>query len=52
MDDIDLVNSKTKEICEKTDIDSENSGLLESEILESEFILQVFKKLSEIESIF
>ena len=50
MADIDLANSKINEICEKADIDLENSCLQESEILESEFILQVFKKLSEIES--
>ena len=51
MADIDLANSKINEICEKADIDLENSGWLESEILESEFISQVFKKLSEIENI-
>ena len=51
MADIDLANSKINEICEKVDINSENSELLESEILEFEFISQVFKKLSEIESI-
>ena len=51
MANIDLANSKINEICKKVDIDFENSGLLESEILESDFISQVFTKLSEIESI-
>ena len=51
MTDIDQASSEINEICEKADIDLENNGLLESEILESEFISQVFKKLSEIESI-
>ena len=51
MADIDQVNSKINEICEKADIDSENSSLRESENLKSDFIAQVFKKLSEIESI-
>ena len=46
MTDIDLANSKINEICEKADIDLENIGLLESEILKCEFISQVFKKLS------
>ncbi len=35
--DIDLENSEINEIHEKAHIDLENSGLLESEILESEF---------------
>ena len=51
MADIDLAYYKINENCEKADIDLENSGLQESEILECEFISQVFKKLSEIESI-
>ena len=51
MADIDLANSKINKIYEKADIDLENNGLLESEILLSEFISQVFKNLSEIESI-
>ena len=51
MADIELANSKINEICEKTDIDLEHSGSLESKILKSQFITQVFKKLSEIESI-
>ena len=38
MADIDQANSKINKICEKADIDLENSGLLESEILESGFI--------------
>ena len=51
MADIDRANSRINEICEKSDIDLENGGLLDSEILESVFISQVFKMLSEIESI-
>ena len=46
MADIDLANSKINEICEKADINLEYSGLLESEILESEFVSQVYKKFS------
>ena len=38
MADIDQANSKINEICDKADIDLENSGLRESEHLESEFI--------------
>ena len=38
MPDIDLANSKINEIYEKADIDLENSGLLESEILKCELI--------------
>ena len=51
MANIDQADSKINEICVKADIDLENSVLPESEILESAFISQVFKKLSEIESI-
>ena len=51
MADIKLANSKKREIWKKVDIDLENNGYLESKILEFEFITQVFKKLSEIESI-
>ena len=48
---INQANSKINKICGKADIDLETSGLLESEILECEFISQVFKNISEIESI-
>ena len=41
MADINLAISKINEICEKADIDLKNNGLLESEILECEFISQV-----------
>lgn len=47
--EVDAINTKISEACEKADINLEKSGMLEDEQLGAEFVYNIFKRLTGLE---
>lgn len=47
--EVDVINNRISEACEKADINLEDSGMLEDEKLQAEFVYNIFKRLTELE---